>query len=404
LRWRLSLLLFLQFAVPGSILPFFTLRLQELGFSPIEMSVACATQAIAAIVAPLLAGQIADRWFPAERCVTVLTILAAGLLWTLSTLTSPLMLIVTMQAFWLVQVPSLTLGTVLAFAHQERGDEHFGRIRLWGTVGWAAPSWLLGYWFSNPEWLKGLLAWLRPDRPASELADVFRLSAAVAVVLVLYTLTLPHTPPQQTAAGKRWAFVEAFKLVQTDRGFAVYFICFLGICVTLPFMLVLTPLLLADRGLPKPWIGPAMTISQSTEVFSLALLPMMLLRLGLRGTMLVGLMFWALTLGILTAGEPTGAVVASLGGYGVCICCFLVSGQVFVNSRARGGIRASAQALITFTSGIGLLAGNLLIGWLRQATGERFPAVFGVAVVAVVVLTLLFFAAFPDLEDDKVSR
>ena len=60
-RLRLSLLMLLLYAAPGAIVPLFTLRLQELGFSPIEMSLCCATQALATMLAPLLAGQIADR-------------------------------------------------------------------------------------------------------------------------------------------------------------------------------------------------------------------------------------------------------------------------------------------------------------------------------------------------------
>lgn len=393
--------MFLQYAVPGAIQPFFTLRLQELGFDSMQMSIAAGTQAMAAVIAPLLAGQVADRWFAAERCVGVLAVLAAGILWLLAALTSPIAVIATMLAFWLVMVPSLTLGTALSFAHLEHGEKHFGRVRLWGTIGWASPGWLLGYWFSNPAWLTPLTVWLRPGGPQSELADIFRLSSGLAVVLAGYTLTLPNTPPTGSAQpGKRLAVLEAARLL-IDPGFGVYFVCFLGICVTLPFLMFLTPLLLRDLGLPRPWVGPAMTIAQAAEVLSLALLPMLLLRFGLRNTMLLGLLAWVASLCVLTAGQPLELVIASLSGYGVCICCFLVSGQVFVNSRARGEIRVSAQALLTFTSGIGLLAGNLLIGWLRDAAGGRFAPVFGVAAVTVVVLTLLFYAAFPDDEPSK---
>jgi sugar phosphate permease len=118
------------------------------------MSVACSTQAIAAVVAPLFAGQVADRWFPAERCVTVLTVVAAGLLWLLSTLTSPAAVIVATQAFWLVMVPSLTLGTALAFAHL--GAARALRPNTALGHGRMGDAWLmLGLWFSNPEWLHG---------------------------------------------------------------------------------------------------------------------------------------------------------------------------------------------------------------------------------------------------------
>src|SRR5207245_2606631 len=83
-RWRLSLLMFLYYAIQGAFVPLFSLRLQELGLTPLEMGWACATQALAALVAPLAAGQIADRWLPAERCLAVCALVSGTLLWVLA--------------------------------------------------------------------------------------------------------------------------------------------------------------------------------------------------------------------------------------------------------------------------------------------------------------------------------
>ena len=86
-----------------------------------------------------------------------------------------------------------------------------------------------------------------------------------------------------------------------------------------------------------------MTLEQSTEILSLALLPMFLLRLGIGGTMLFGMAAWALFLAILMVGEPLWLVVASLSLNGLWICCYLVAGQVFANGRARADVRVSVQ-------------------------------------------------------------
>src|SRR5206468_6069338 len=138
--------------------------------------------------------------------------------------------------------------------------------------------------------------------------------------------------------------------------------------------------------------------SQGTEGLSLALLPMLLLRWGVRGTMLLGLVAWTATLCLLTAGEPFAFVIVSLGGYGVCVCCFQVAGQLFVNSRARGDIRASAQGLLTFINGLGLLAGNLLAGWVRLQAGGEFPPTFAVAAALAALLSLGFLMGFNEEE------
>src|SRR5262249_21274864 len=120
----------------------------------------------------------------------------------------------------------------------------------------------------------------------------------------------------------------------------------------------------------------SLTIAQSTEIVALGLLPMLLLRLGTRGTMRLGLAAWTLALILLMVGQPLGLVLGSMTLNGLCICCYLVAGQVFINRLAHGDIRASAQGLFSFTNGMGLLAGNLLVGAVRAQV--NFPPSLGV--------------------------
>ena len=75
---------------------------------------------------------------------------------------------------------------------------------------------------------------------------------------------------------------------------------------------------------------------------------------------------WAVLLGMLTLGEPFWLVIGALPLNGLCICGFIVAGQVFVNSRARGTWAPSAQALLTWINGMGMLIGHLLVGWVRR--------------------------------------
>jgi predicted MFS family arabinose efflux permease len=123
-------------------------------------------------------------------------------------------------------------------------------------------------------------------------------------------------------------------------------------------------------------------------------LPMFLLRLGIRGTMLLGLLAWALALAVMAVGEPAWLVVAILSCNGLCICCFLVAGQVFVNSRARPDIRASVQGLLSFVNGVGLLLGNLLVAGVRRHSAGDLPATFGVGAGLAILLVVIFFAGF----------
>src|SRR5262249_31818299 len=266
-------------------------------------------------------------------------------LWLLAELSTPWAVFGASLACWLVLVPVLTLATGLTFTHLPDPERNFGSVRLWGTVGWMTPGWLLGLWFSDWEWLRFCRVWLRPELPHGEVADAFRLAGLLAAAVGLYALTLPHTPPQRRGSGPL-APLAALHLLR-GRAFAILTICVLGVCWTVPFSTQATPLLLAHLGVPRPWLGPTLTLSQTTQAVCRARLPMLLLRLGLRGTMLVGLAAWALALGVLSLGRPPGLVIGSLGLHGVCICCFMVAGQVFMNSKARGDVRVSVQGLFT---------------------------------------------------------
>src|SRR5207245_359641 len=224
------------------------------------------------------------------------------LLWLMAGLTNATAVFAVTLSFWLAMGPTVMLGTALSFAHLPLPDRQFGPVRMWGTVGWVTPLWLIGYWRSDPAWLKNCLELLRPNQPRSELADAFRLGGVFAFALALYALTLPHTPPTLASPKglvTRTAPLAALRALR-GRAFAVYCICSVGVCVTLAFVTQVSPLLLTHLEVPVAWLGPTLSIAQSTEILSLALLPIFLARLGPRQTMLLGLAAWALEFGILT--------------------------------------------------------------------------------------------------------
>lgn len=392
LRPRLALLMFLLYAPSGALVPLFSLYLHELGLTPMQVGLACATQAVAYLVGPLLAGQIADRWWPAQRCLAACGVAAGGLLWLLAGLRHPGPVIAVSLGFWLFLAPVAPLGTALAFAHLGRPEREYGAVRLWGSVGWVVPGWLLGYWFTNPGWACSCVAALRPLLPHSELADAVRLAGLLAATLGLYSLTLPHTPPRRRAAAP-FATVAVLRLLR-DRSFALFVVGSLGVCLTMAFTSQGMPLLLDRLGVPRPWVSPVETLSQAPEPVLLLLLGLLLRRLGLRGTLLLGLAGWTVGLTVFAAGRPLGLVIGLLGTWGLIVVCYLIAGQVFVDRKARGDVRASAQGLLTAANGIGMLAGSLLAGWVRERAGGAVAPSFVTAAGIALVLLLVFFAGF----------
>jgi hypothetical protein len=322
----------------------------------------------------------------------------------LADLTDPTAVFWTSLAFWMAMAPSLTLGTSLSFAHLEHPPRDFGHVRAFGTVGWVIASWTLGFWLTGrhlaPEWARDFF----PDVTRKGLPEAFRLGAVLAFLYAAYALTLPHTPPKKVPRAVL-APVAALRLLR-ERSFAIYCMVCLGWSVTAPFTTQLNPLLMNAAGIDRFWLTVTLSIAQASEVTSLALLPIFLVRLGEKRTMRFGLAAWTLYLCILTKGTPIWLAIISLLGNGICICCFLVAGQVYINTRARGDIRVSAQSLLTCLTGIGMLVGNLLVGWVRGTFEGRFWPTYAVAAGISLCMLVIFFLGFKGdeaLEEPKLQ-
>jgi len=393
---RLSVLMFLQFAVPGALLPLYSLRLKELGFTPMEMAFCCATHGVGALLAPLGA-QLADRYFAAEKCVAVFSLLGSGFLVALAFAENLFLICILTLFFWLLIVPMMVLCSTICFIHLKDPEKEFGIVRLSGTLGWMLPGWILlliTLIFPNTNW----------EAAAS---DQFLIGAFFGVIVTLYCFTLPTTPPSPSKVDS-FAPLGALKLMK-GWPFAIYCLCTLGLCITMPFTTQATPLLLEHLGIVQPWLSPTLTISQLAEVISLFLLPMFLLRLGLKGSMLFGLICWTGALCILSIGEPASLVVPSLALNGLSVTGFLITGQVYVNRQAKGDLKASVQSLLTFVQGIGLVFGHIMVGVLRSSNPnasnmrEELEYAFQVAAIINGLLCVIFYFCFRPVFGKKAT-
>jgi hypothetical protein len=371
--------MFLQYTFPGALLQLYSLHLERLQFDSLTIGICSATQAIGTVMVAMVAGQAADRWFAAERLLAVCSFLAGLTLLFLTTLTSVPGVFLATLVFWLLTGPILLIGASVCFRHLERPDRDFSSVRLWGTIGWMVPGWLA-------------LAWNRWSGSAASCIDLFYIGSLFAFLLAAYALTLPPTPPTRDERRKA-APLAALRLLRNGT-FAIFGICTFGVSITYPFTTQGTPLLLRKLGMPEHWLGPTLTIAQMSEVIALLLLPMLLLRLGVRGTMLLGLAAWTGVLSILACGHPVELVVSSLTLNGLLVAGFLVAGQVYVNRQAGDSLRASVQALLTFINGTGLLIGHVLVGYLRRVYHGDLPQAFTVAAAITACIGVLFLVGF----------
>jgi nucleoside transporter len=358
-RFRLGVMMFLQYAIWGAWAPVLSEYLKNtLGFSGAQFSLIYSLLPLATIIAPFIGGQVADRYLASQKVVAGLQLAGGVFLILIATTTAYGTMVWLMLAYCLLYAPTLALTNSIAFINLQNSEKEFGKIRVWGTIGWIAAGYLLTLWRVGAQSAKGL----------SFNGDMLLLAGIFSLIMGVQAFTLPHTPPRKDAV-KPWAFLEALKMMK-DRNFLVFIIIAFVVATELMFYYILTaPFLTSAKiGVSStilPWI---MTIAQVAEIFVLAfLLPYLISRIGIRKILTLGILAWPLRYIIFAIGQPSWLVIASLALHGFCFVFFFAAAFIYVDTIAPRDIRHSAQSLITLvTYGVGNYIGSLFAGWVHD--------------------------------------
>lgn len=360
---RLCTMMFMQFFVWGAwFVTLGTFMGSTLQASGGEIGMAYGTQSWGAIIAPFIIGLIADRYFNAERILGVLHLTGAALMYMLYTATAFDSFYPYLFVYMLCYMPTLALVNSVSFNQLEDPASEFGKIRLWGTIGWIVAGLVISYVFS----------WDAQDSIANGmLRNTFGMTAIASLVLGLYSFSLPATPPAargQAVSMRDILGLDALALLK-DRNYFVFFIASVLICIPLAFYYSYANPFLTDIGVANA--TGKMTIGQVSEVLFMLLLPFFLKRFGIKATLLVGMLAWVLRYVSFAFGDPNDTMVLLLLGialHGICYDFFFVSGQIYTDQKAGETIKSAAQGLITLaTYGVGMLIGFAAAGHIVDA-------------------------------------
>lgn len=350
----LSIMLFFEHAIRGAWVPILPLHLQDLHFSGWQIGMIYATLALAAILAPWLGGQLADRIMPAQLVLLLAHLVGAVTLWLAASAKDfgPILGLLLLNS--LVYMPTLSLSTLIVFRHLADREREFGPVRMWGTASWIVVAGALWLWLSRPAWL--------PGAAAACTADALRLGAMLSMLLAAYSLVLPATPPDIRPDSPRLAAAGALRIL-AGRSNAIFMLVSFLLAMGLPFAYPFGGLFLRSLGASDAAVAPLMSLGQVGEVVAFLLLAAVVVRIGMKATFLIGVAAWAVRFGIWSAGGPWPLVVASLSLHGLCFAFVMGLGQMYVDQVSPPDVRASSQALHqVLTFGLGGWVGNLLAG------------------------------------------
>ena len=405
---------FFQFFVWGAwLITIGTYCFNAKGWTGAQFGAIFSTLALSSLFMPALVGIIADKFINAEKLYGILHILYGIVLLYVPSVNDPDTLYYVIFAAMICYMPTISLSNSIAYTILKNNNydvvKEFPPIRVWGTIGF-----IVAMWFTNLSGSKAN-------------ANQFIIAAVGAIILGIFSFTLPKCPPPKTIA-KNAGIMEqlglnAFKLFSNYK-MALFFIfsMFLGAALQLTNMygdsflddFKLNPLYGPDSFVVK-YSTIIMSVSQISETVFILAIPFFLKRFGIKNVMLFAMIAWVLRFGLFAYGNPGDGlwmIILSCIVYGLAFDFFNISGSLFVETETDPSIRSSAQGLfMMMTNGVGALLGTKISGWLIDTyyttpEGKNWNGIwiaFAIYSLVVAVLFAVMFKHKHTLQDKELT-
>jgi len=316
-----------------------------------------------AVIAPLFIGPIADRYFSAQKVMSLLhfigglALLSCGLLCHSGLGSFPVLMGLMLLA-GICFMPTMGLINSIVFKHLPK-PSLAPYVFVFGTLGWIAVNLFIAGFCGG-----------------ATTHYFFFVSGGMSVFLALYALTLPHTPPKGAPApGEKSSGLAVLSLFR-DFSFVIFVVCaFLASIPACNYYFPAMGSFLTERGYPSP-VALA-TINQFSEIFLMVALPFCIARFGLKKVLLIGMAAWAIR--YFCFAEPYFALaVFGLLLHGFCYTFLYVAAYMYAEKVAPENLKASAQSMMVFLLlGVGQVLGGYGYGFMRNANP---PKVTGVSI------------------------
>lgn len=370
LNLRLAGFYFFYFAAAGILLPYWSPYLKHLGYSPQQIGVLLALAPASKLIAPYLWGWLADhtgRRMLIVRIACIATLLNFAAVYIARNEFYPLAAVILLYSFfWNAALPQFEATTLSHLGTQSR---YYGRIRLWGSLGFILTTAAMGYFMES--WG---IAVLPP------------LALGLFIVLALNSLLIPEPP---ATADREQQGADIGQVICQPQVIAFFLTCFLIQASHGPFYAFFT-IYMDTLGYPGTAIGAFWVLGIIVEIAIFLLMPRLLPRFGARFLMLLTLALtvlrWLLT--AFFADIPAVLLIAqSLHGFSFGM--YHAVSIHLVHHFFQGRLQGRGQALFgSLGFGLGGAAGNLLAGllWAHAGAALSYLWAAGLAAIAFIII------------------
>lgn len=384
--WLLSLMMFLEIYIWGSWFVQNFSYLGKIGFTPDQQFIVNSGFPFAALAALFGLTSLVDRKFAAEKYLAFAHLIGGlamiGLGFVRQYVQGDMLFYAFTALMYLhciAYVPTISVANSIAFTHMTDSAQ-FGRVRLWGTIGWIAAG--LPFIYLLTDWAKiDALGDLKIGEKLNAIFDakngkagedwlnsvnyVYVAAGIASLLLSVVSLMLPHTPPKPALAGNSSnATLQAIGLLKKPFILVLFIVTFIDAMIHQGYFLVIGDFLGSSKesngvGLPAGMIQAVTSIGQVAEIVTMAVLGSVLKVLGWRTTMIIGILGHAARFAVFAYFPEQLPAIAVNTLHGICYAFFFATVYIFIDTYFPKEISASAQGLFNFLIlGFGVVVAN----------------------------------------------
>jgi nucleoside transporter len=398
---RLSAMMFLQYWPLGvwgvTVGTYIAANTGKVGagiFSAGFVGYSTAAGAIGSLLSPVAIGFLSDRYFAAEHLLALLHIGCALAAWGMYESHTQAGFFIGLLIYYQCFSPAAALTNKIGLKHLANADAEYPLVRIFSTVGWITAGLFVGF------------AWPSVTGESIEPSGIpLMVGAAGSIVMALFSLTLPHTPPEEHSGLFLPRILRDTGELLRNQPLVLFLV--VTVLASIPTM--------AYNNFANPFLNnlhyrnPAalMTLGQVSDLVVLGLTPWFIKRFSLPLLFVSGMIAWGVRYVLLAAASIyaiTWPAVAAILMNGPCFVFIYVIGVMYVDRLVSGAHRGAAQGMFALAwAGLGNLAGALTVGYAQATflTPEsvspapyNWPAFWTVPAIASLAGVLLFTAAF----------
>jgi MFS transporter, PPP family, 3-phenylpropionic acid transporter len=352
-RWAFGSFFFLYFAYVGLVSPYASLFFLERGFSVIEIAILMSMLQITRIVGPFSWGWLSDYLSNRIGIIRFCTCLAAVAFLTIFFLQSYAAFFVWMFVLHTILSSLMPLGesaTVHALFKDNSFDKRYGRLRLWGSIGFIAMVLFAGELFQR----KGI-----------ELYPIVGAVVLIFLALVSFRLHEPKMERRKMVKGEllivlfnpdvRWFLLSGFFMIFAHAALYVFY-----------------SLYLADLGYDKFQIGLFWALGVAAEVIFFYFQSKVLSRLDAEVVLQIAFGIGVFRFILIAFFPVTWVLIVAQLMHAGTFAAHHSAATKLLQHWFTGPLQARGQALMaTVSYGLGGTLGGLAAGWLWDATQPR---------------------------------